>query len=65
MAFSELSQPVPILPASPKFHPCGRSPEVKLLFFLILSKLPPTQPPPSPQFGQLADVKKQDLKVSL
>ena len=37
----------------------------KLLFFWILSKLPP----PSPQFGQLvqlfSDVKIQDFKVSL
>ena len=44
----------------------GWYPEEKLLFFWILSKLPPT---PSPQFGQLvqlfSDVEIQDLKVSL
>ena len=43
--------------------PEGRSPEKKLPFFWILSKLPPP-----PQFGQVvqlfSDVKIQDLKVS-
>ena len=45
--------------------PEGRSPMEKLLFFWILSKLPP----PSPRFGQLVqfvpNVKIKNLKVSL